>query len=281
MNGTPSFEPDRIYTEEDLKQAEEHAGGDFSSERNNPNAGRAETHYAQEDVGRIRHYLEFQKDEISKNLDKLYPRSKSRTIATYEGKKYQIRYFPLQTSSTGKTVYEFGHKWEEVSGGDYDPQLEIENIRHEKTKTLERQIEEFKKEFEHALDNLSEALDYSYVFGVNPETLRVATDGFLAEMVKIEANLQELLGRNPTPTRRSSALTKLTYHLRTLAWPLDAYLNYIGQMCDYQSPEKRPLLSGVQLQKERDYLSTELSKHKTFFIGNGLYKPAPKEYNLD
>jgi hypothetical protein len=49
--------------------------------------------------------------EITRALDELYPKAKSRTIVTHEGKKYQLKYFPLQKTADGEKVKEWGHRW--------------------------------------------------------------------------------------------------------------------------------------------------------------------------
>lgn len=50
-------------------------------------------------------------EKISFQLDKLYPNARSKTVVEFEGKKYEIRYFPIDTSRSGKTVKEWGHEW--------------------------------------------------------------------------------------------------------------------------------------------------------------------------
>lgn len=50
-------------------------------------------------------------EKIIEALDKLCPNAKSKQIVTYEEKMYQIRYFPLDKSLSGKTVHEWGHEW--------------------------------------------------------------------------------------------------------------------------------------------------------------------------
>ena len=52
-----------------------------------------------------------EEEKISKVLDGLYPRAKSGTIVDYEGKKYQIKYFPVAKSEDGEKVKEWGHRW--------------------------------------------------------------------------------------------------------------------------------------------------------------------------
>jgi len=49
--------------------------------------------------------------EINQALDELYPGAKSKTVVEYEGKKYQMRYFPLQKTAEGEKVKAWGHRW--------------------------------------------------------------------------------------------------------------------------------------------------------------------------
>lgn len=49
--------------------------------------------------------------EIARALDELYPKVKSKTVVEYEGKKYQIRYFPMEKTADGAKVKEWGHRW--------------------------------------------------------------------------------------------------------------------------------------------------------------------------
>ncbi len=44
-------------------------------------------------------------------LDRLFPKAKSKDIVSYNGNRYQRRYFPLQTSRSRKTVKEWGREW--------------------------------------------------------------------------------------------------------------------------------------------------------------------------
>ncbi len=53
-------------------------------------------------------------EKLNEELDKIYPNAKSKTIVTYNDKKYQIRYFPVVKSRSRKTVKEWGHSWEEI-----------------------------------------------------------------------------------------------------------------------------------------------------------------------
>ncbi len=49
--------------------------------------------------------------EVTRALDELYPKAKSKTVVEYEGKKYQIKYFPVQKTADGAKVKEWGHRW--------------------------------------------------------------------------------------------------------------------------------------------------------------------------
>jgi hypothetical protein len=51
---------------------------------------------------------------MNKKLDELYPNAKSKTIVWHEGQRYQIKYYPHNTSNSGKTVYEWRHSWTRV-----------------------------------------------------------------------------------------------------------------------------------------------------------------------
>ena len=56
-----------------------------------------------------------EEEGVTFELDELFPNAKSGTIVNHKGKKYQIKYFPLQQSRTGKTVQEWGHTWKLIS----------------------------------------------------------------------------------------------------------------------------------------------------------------------
>ena len=48
---------------------------------------------------------------LDAELDRLYPKARSKDIVEHEGQRYQLRFFPLSKSRTGKTVNEWGHTW--------------------------------------------------------------------------------------------------------------------------------------------------------------------------
>ena len=114
-----------MYTLDDLKKAIEQQelwDNRFANDRsNNPNKYHAQMRDAGILVRRITKSLKEQglieknKNElINDELDKIYPNAKSKTIVNHNGKKYQIRYFPIVKSRSRKTVKEWDHWWEEL-----------------------------------------------------------------------------------------------------------------------------------------------------------------------
>ena len=110
------------YTQEDLHTAQEKLRdwqekfGNYSG--NNPNKYRSEIKEACANIRRIETALKSieviemtQAEKINAELDQHYPNARSKSIVTYKGKKYQIRYFPVAKSNSGKTVHEWGHQW--------------------------------------------------------------------------------------------------------------------------------------------------------------------------
>ena len=90
---------------------------------NNPNKFRSQIKDAGRNVRRIKEALKAagiiektDKEKITAELDTLYPNAKTKKIVTYEGERYQIRYFPLDKSRSGKTVHEWGHEWRLLEG---------------------------------------------------------------------------------------------------------------------------------------------------------------------
>jgi hypothetical protein len=58
------------------------------------------------------HYQQTPEEEkISRALDELYPRAKSKTIVEYQDNEYQIKYFPLTKAEDGGKVKEWGRRW--------------------------------------------------------------------------------------------------------------------------------------------------------------------------
>lgn len=52
-----------------------------------------------------------EEEMVTRKLDELYPKAKSRTLVEYEGKKYQLKYFPIEKTADGEKVKEWGHRW--------------------------------------------------------------------------------------------------------------------------------------------------------------------------
>lgn len=52
-------------------------------------------------------------EKLNEELDRLYPNARTKSIATHKGRRYQVTYFPVEQSRSGKTVTEWGHKWTE------------------------------------------------------------------------------------------------------------------------------------------------------------------------
>jgi hypothetical protein len=55
-----------------------------------------------------------EEQRITEALDALYPKARTRTVVEYEGKKYQLRYFPIAKDEDGGKVKEWGHHWVEI-----------------------------------------------------------------------------------------------------------------------------------------------------------------------
>lgn len=85
---------------------------------NKPNIYDAEAKKASEHLREVEEYLKlngiipFTDDKLAQNpLNELYPSAKSREIVTYNGTRYQKRFFPKKRSESGKTVKEWYSTW--------------------------------------------------------------------------------------------------------------------------------------------------------------------------
>ncbi len=110
------------YTLKDLEEARQELANwqeRFANDgSNNPNKYSSQIRDA---ASKVRHITEVLKEagalpktpeeELTAKLDELHPNARSRSVVTHKGKKYQIRYFPLDVSRSGKTVHEWGHEW--------------------------------------------------------------------------------------------------------------------------------------------------------------------------
>ncbi len=117
------MESEKTYTLEDLEKAKKtyeywlKCMGDYDG--GNPNKYHAEVRASASMVREIEQALKAagvlemtEAEKINAELDGFYPNAQSRSIVEYKGKKYQIRYFPLSASRSGKTVHEWGHQWQ-------------------------------------------------------------------------------------------------------------------------------------------------------------------------
>jgi hypothetical protein len=57
---------------------------------------------------------EFESERIQAQLDRLYPNAESKSVVEYQGAKWKRRYWPIDTSRSGKTVYEWHGYWEKL-----------------------------------------------------------------------------------------------------------------------------------------------------------------------
>lgn len=114
-----------MYSLDDLEAAKNELNrwnDAFANDRsNNPNKYEAQRRDAGIKVRQIENDLKnqgiLQKSEnelLNEQLDRLYPNVKSKTIVSYNGKAYQVRYFPLVRSRSRKNVKEWGHEWIEM-----------------------------------------------------------------------------------------------------------------------------------------------------------------------
>ncbi len=111
------------YDLEDLRLAQAHL--DHLDERrvnsrgNNPNSFDASIKEASRKVRTITAQLKkngvlalTEYELLEQKLDVAFPKAKSREIVEFEGQTYQLRFFPLEKSRSGKTVKEWGRCWE-------------------------------------------------------------------------------------------------------------------------------------------------------------------------
>ena len=88
---------------------------------NNPNAFRTLIRGAAAEVRRITGELKrtgllelTESEKLTAELDGQFPHAKSKDVASWNGKKYQLRFYPLSKSRSGKTVFEWEKSWVEV-----------------------------------------------------------------------------------------------------------------------------------------------------------------------
>lgn len=121
------------YTLVDVKRAKEHLA--HLEERwtsysgNNPNKYRAAIESARLEVSLIESHLRAdgtlppvsprpltEKELLDKELDEAFPNAQKKQIVTHKGQKYQLRFWPLDKSRSGK-VRAWGRSWIEIDEG--------------------------------------------------------------------------------------------------------------------------------------------------------------------
>jgi hypothetical protein len=121
---------DPLYTLEDLERAERDLREGDNGRHNNHGRTRRNHMMAMEQVSSIRQQLirrgllkpvpprpVTEKELLEKELDKAFPNARSKQIVRYKGTKYQRRFRPLDTSRSGKTVFEWRGYWVEIDEG--------------------------------------------------------------------------------------------------------------------------------------------------------------------
>jgi hypothetical protein len=112
-----------MHTLEDLAAARadvKHWNDAYANDRsNNPDKFAAQRRNAAARLRQVERSLKEQgllqksaQELLDEQLDRLYPNARPRTVVTHEWTKYRVRYFPLETSRSRKTVKEWEHTWE-------------------------------------------------------------------------------------------------------------------------------------------------------------------------
>lgn len=88
---------------------------------NNPNKHRSSIRSAQDKVAALTKALKASgallissKELLESRLDAAFPKSRSRRIVTFEGRRYQRRYSPARMSNSMKSVVRWDMWWEEL-----------------------------------------------------------------------------------------------------------------------------------------------------------------------
>lgn len=107
-----------MYTLKDYENAKETVerwdNAFYNDRSNNPNSYRSERQNSRSKLKEIERVLKKEgllEKSINDKLDELYPNSRSKKRVVYEGNRYQIEYYPLVKSRSGKTVREWSHTW--------------------------------------------------------------------------------------------------------------------------------------------------------------------------
>ena len=114
-----------LYTHKDLEAARDELRDwkkrweNYSG--NNPNKYQSELRSAREKVRRIESYLKCigeipltPQEELERILDREFPDASSNQVVSFEGKKYQRKFWPLEKNRPGKSVTSWGQGWRDV-----------------------------------------------------------------------------------------------------------------------------------------------------------------------
>lgn len=110
------------YTLEDLEQAQAelrgHSDRSANYSGNNPNKYRSDIDMAMMKVESIEASLKAsgvlpksEQELLEERIDAAFPKAQSKDIVDFEGRKYQLRYWPKRKSRSGQ-VKEWAHGWE-------------------------------------------------------------------------------------------------------------------------------------------------------------------------
>ncbi len=54
-------------------------------------------------------------ERLERELNRAFPKARNKDIVEYRGKKYRLRYYPVERSRSRKSVTEWGKSWEEFA----------------------------------------------------------------------------------------------------------------------------------------------------------------------
>ena len=55
------------------------------------------------------------KEKLEQALNQAYPNARSKQEVEFEGERYQLKFYPLEKSRSGKTVTNWGREWVKIS----------------------------------------------------------------------------------------------------------------------------------------------------------------------
>ena len=115
-----------MYTQEDLTQARkalqswQEKFDRYSG--NNPNKYQADIKSARRTVRLIESALKAsgelpltEQEQLEKDLDAAFPNAESKQTVEFRGRTYQLKFWPLEKSRSGKNVIDWGRGWVEVT----------------------------------------------------------------------------------------------------------------------------------------------------------------------